>query len=585
MKSLVARESLRSWRTFGVSGIIFNAVNWDFKDEAGESLPVMRALARYFGDTDLYIAGPEGDWQSKDHSFFAGERVRKQVVLLNDLTHDIPCELEWRLVDGGGEARASGRIDAVSRAGMPTLYPLEFTVPEARQRAEFTLTVEVRDQPGRHFESESLSIEVFPAAAPARPEGQILVFDPVGRTTEMLESAGIPHQALTDASDLTRASLVVVGRESYGEAFADLARSVGLEDAVAGGLNLLIFEQTKGSPLGLRLHEQSARRVFVAQPDHALLKYLDAADFVDLRGASDLMEPYPEAPPETESQWPARFFKWGNRGTVASFVYRKPHYAPFRPILECGFDLVDSPLLEAQIGQGRIVLCQVDVTSRYGANPVSTTLVNNLLAALTEPGGTDTSPCAYLGASARDLLEPFGVTPTAFDQDRSDLIAIGREPLSDGELTSVERAAERGATVLLLPGAAVTEHFGLELSEQRLFISRPGTDPLLAGLSAGDLYLKRWETISVARPANGWECLVEPGLVATKRVGAGRLISCQLDPSALGGTRGRVKALRVWNSLLSGAGTRRDGFRRFLRPTVAGYEPNESEEMPGYINW
>ena len=57
-------------------------------------------------------------------------------------------------------------------------------------------------------------------------------------------------------------------------------------------------------------------------------------------------------------------FKWGNRGIVATYVYRKPHYSAFKPILECGFDLIQSPLLEARFGKGGVTLCQVDVTPR-----------------------------------------------------------------------------------------------------------------------------------------------------------------------------------------------------------------------------
>ena len=45
----------------------------------------MLALTRYFNDTDL--ASPDQETTGlKGSSFFSGETVRKQVVLLNDLT-------------------------------------------------------------------------------------------------------------------------------------------------------------------------------------------------------------------------------------------------------------------------------------------------------------------------------------------------------------------------------------------------------------------------------------------------------------------------------------------------------------------
>lgn len=586
VKSLFARESLRSWRTYGVSGIIFNAINWDFRDEEGNQLPVMRALARYFGDTDLYIAGPEGDWPSKDHSFYAGERIQKQIVLLNDLTHDIPCTLEWRLEDEAGKVHASGRVDATSRAGTPTFCPIEFRAPDVRDRDRFALTVEPVPRPAEHFRPETFALQVFPKQPqPVAVRGKILVYDTAGRTNRMLERVGMQARPLDGEADLSDASLVIVGRESYGDEFVALAKALNLESAVGNGLSLLVFEQTEGAPFGLRLQERSTRQVFPAAPDHEFFSGLAPEDFVSLRGESDLTEAYPEAPPETERQWPGRFFKWGNRGTVATFVYTKPHYAPFTPLLECGFDLVESPLMEARLGRGRIVFCQVDVTSRYGTDPVSTLLVHNLLSESPRTDGEATRARACLGQSAQAFLGPFGIVPGEFDPEESDLVFVGAEPLAAAQVGAVEAAAQRGAVVILLPNAASAEAFGLRLEERRLLIGGLTPDPLLAGLSAGDTYLKSWTSLSVAAPGDSWRCIVEPGLVSVKRVGQGSIVSCQLDPTALGQTRGRVKALRLWNVLLSNLRAHRQGFDRFLEPTAPLYEDNEWEEMPGYINW
>jgi beta-galactosidase len=585
VKSLFAKESLRSWRTYGVSGIIFNAINWDFKGPGGESLPVMQALARYFGDTDLYIAGPEGNWPSKDHSFYASEAVRKQIVLLNDLGRDIPCTLEWRLEAGTGAVLALHRLDAVARAGTPTFYPIEVRAPSVKERTGFRLTVNAVSQPGEHFKPEAFAFEVFPKASPIAAKGAILVYDTVGKTKDMLGKAGVTWQPLDEASDPTKAALIIVGRESYDDAFIALATKIHLEQAVAQGANLLVFEQSGGEPCGLRLEERSTRNVFVAEPGHPFLKGLGAEDFVNLRGESDLIEAYPDAPPGTEDQWPKRFYKWGNRGVVATFVYIKPHYAPFLPVLESGFDLANSPLMEARMGAGRVVLCQLDVTSRYGSDPVATTMVHNLLGELSAGGGEANRVCACVGQSAKAFLAPFGVECGDLDPRNSTLVAVGTDSLDQTQTDALRAAAERGATVLLLPGSSAAGPFGLRLREERLFIGRVEPRPLLAGLSDADLYLKAWTNIQVAAPEGGWDVIAQPGLVAEKTVGRGRVVSCQLDPGALGPSRGRVKALRFWDVLLANLGARRTGSTAFLQPTAPVYEDNEWETMPGYIDW
>ena len=582
VKSLVAQRSLRAWRTYGVSGIIFNAINWDFRDDQGEPLPVMQALARYFGDTDLNVVGPEGDWPSKDHAYFAGERIRKQVVLLNDLTRDIPVALRWTLTDRGGRVSAEGRMDVVSRAGTPTFAPLDLDAPEVTARTDYTLTVTPVDQPKQEFREQSLVIEVFPHRQTQPPSG-VLLYDPVGDTAAMLVRAGVSAAALRAESDLSRASVVIVGRQSWDQGFESLARSLDIEGAIGRGLRLVVFEQTTAVPFGLRLEETSTRDAFAVIPEHPALQGLEAADLHDLHGSSDVIDPYPDAAPETRTSWPARCFKWGNRGVLATYVYDKPHYAPFRPVLECGFDLAQSPLLEARRGKGSVTLCQVDVTERYGTDPVSTALVDNLLRAPADAAGPPTTACRFLGESARAFLLPWGVQPDPFEGGPGGPVFVGSEPLSDGQGRQLQQAAEAGATVVLLPGSAAAGDFGLVSGVERLFAGKPTGGALARGVDASDLYLKAWTNVQTAREENGWRPVVTPGLLAVRAVGAGRAVACQLDPTALGQTRARVKGLRLWNLLLANLGAERAG--AFLTASTGAYEVNEWEHIPPYMDW
>ena len=105
-----------------------------------------------------------------------------------------------------------------------------------------------------------------------------------------------------------------------------------MDQAIREGLRILVFEQTEGQPFGLSLEETSTRLTFAANPGHVALKTLQSADLRDLRGQSDLIAPYPDAPPETRSQWPARCFKWSNRGVVATYVYQE---AALQPVPTC----------------------------------------------------------------------------------------------------------------------------------------------------------------------------------------------------------------------------------------------------------
>ncbi|MBT7164292.1 MAG: hypothetical protein HN904_16040, partial [Victivallales bacterium] len=577
VKSLFAQHSLRSWRTYGVSGIIFNAINWDFKDSEDQPRPVMQALGRYFGDTDLFIAGPKGNWPSKDHAFVAGEAIRKQAVLLNDLTRDLPVVLDWRLLDSQGKPHASGMIQGVAGAGKATKLAFECDAPDVKTRTGFRLAVSAQEPQGTHFLTTTFALEVFPRAQPRVAAKGVLLFDPVGDTARILQEAGVTAQPLTKTSDLSAASLLIVGSQCYTDAFTTLSKQLNLDQAIQAGLSVLVFEQKMASPYGLELKEQSARRTFIAVPGHPFVDGLKAADLLNLRSESTLMEPYPEAAPETERKWPKRFFKMGNRGVVATYVYTKPHFAPFVPILECGFDLVDSPLLAAKIGAGQVVLCQVDITPRYGKDPVSTRLLHNLLAAM--GGRRLSSPSSVAGTdpAARAFLQQFGIKVSATATGERQLIVVGKAPLSQEQIAAVNQ----GATALLLPGSSPAS--GLQSAEQRLFIGRPTQHPLLAGISAADLYLKQWHTMPVCLPENGWQLLIKPGILAIKPMGKGQLIACTLDPAKLAGTRGRPKALRFWNLLLANLQAPRPALR--ISTEATPYERNQWETIPGYINW
>ena len=75
----------------------------------------------------------------------------------------------------------------------------------------------------------------------------------------------------------------------------------------------------------------------------------------------------------------SRAWRCGNRGNVASVLIEKPPRGDFLPILDGGFGLQYSPLMECREGQGMVLFCQVDVTGRLESDPAATCLADNLL--------------------------------------------------------------------------------------------------------------------------------------------------------------------------------------------------------------
>ena len=236
----------------------------------------MQALARYFGDTDLYIAGPGDDWPSKDHAFYAGGN-RPQASGAAQRSHPgsaVPAGLA--IEDAGGKSWL-GTIDAVARAGIPTMYPIRFVVSEVTRRSTLAAG-------GPAGEAGSISRRTrwpsrsFPAAvAPRiRPERLLFTIRARAETWGMAVARGGSVrnarrlESLPARFDLQAYRSVRGGTTGLRTGVRPLGRQVGLERAVAGGLNLLVMEQTADAVFGLRLHEQSQRQAFISSPAPSL---------------------------------------------------------------------------------------------------------------------------------------------------------------------------------------------------------------------------------------------------------------------------------------------------------------------------
>ena len=73
-------------------------------------------------------------------------------------------------------------------------------------------------------------------------------------------------------------------------------------------------------------------------------------------------------------------WRCGNRGNVASVLIEKPAKGDFLPIVDGGYSLQYSPLMEYREGKGMVLFCQMDVTGRSESDPAAETLARNLVA-------------------------------------------------------------------------------------------------------------------------------------------------------------------------------------------------------------
>jgi hypothetical protein len=286
---------------------------------------------------------------------------------------------------------------------------------------QYELTVRAKFSNGEAQE-DKMVIEVLAPPSSVKVRGRIALFDPKGETGAWLNRLGISAQLVDAEADLAGCDLLIVGKAALGvnSPAPDIHR-------VRDGLKVLVLEQTSEAlekRIGFRVEEYGLRQVFARVPDHPALEGLTAEKLANWRGEATILPSrlkYETRPRYGVTvQWcglpVTRLWRCGNRGNVASVLIEKPACGDFLPILDGGYSLQYSPLLEYREGKGVVVFCQLDVTGRTESEPAAEVLVRNLVQYLSTwtPGPKRTA--MYAGnAEGKKFLESVGVSTQLCD--------------------------------------------------------------------------------------------------------------------------------------------------------------------------
>ena len=423
-----------------------------------------QALLRYNRPLLAYLAGKPAAFTSKDHVFTPGETLEKQLIVINNSRERVTGEAAWELEGAGG---GGGRRSFILAAGQQERLALRFALPGTLAAGEATLRATVRFGTGE-TQSDALRVQIKPATGAPRVAGEVALFDPRGETGELLRRLGVRFRPVEASDGLARFEVLVVGKGALApDAPApDLSR-------VRAGLKVLVFEQTAAAleqRLGFRVAEYGLRQVFRRVPDHPLVAGIDAEYLRDWRGEATLLPASfePEMRPRhgPTVQWcglpVTRLWRGGNRGNVASVLIEKPARGDFLPILDGGYSLQYSPLLEYREGRGVVVFCQLDVTGRTESDPVAESFVANLLNTVSRWKPAPVRRAVYAGeAAGRAHLEAAGVV---IEAERAGAPAVGTV-LVLGPGAAREGTVGRAEIAAVLAGGGRVVALGLESEE------------------------------------------------------------------------------------------------------------------------
>ncbi len=366
-------ENSRAFRTWGLS---VNA------PEGYEGPLSTAALVRNNGPLLAYIGGEPAAFTTKDHSFLPGETFQKQLIIINNCRRTVTADCQWSLAL---PSPVAGSKTITLPTGEQERIALTFELPAALAAGQYTLTATVKFSNGEAQE-DSFAIDVLPTPQPAQAAGRVALFDPKGDTAKLLEGIGIRCQTVDAGADLAAYDTLIVGKAALtltGPA-PDIRRT-------ADGLKVVIFEQTADvleKRFGFRTTEYGLRQVFRRVPDHPLLTGIADEHLRNWRGDSTILPPRLKYELSQQFgsptvQWcgipVTRLWRCGNRGNVASALIEKPACGDFLPILDGGYALQYTSLMEYREGKGMVLFCQTDVSGRTESDPAAQALARNII--------------------------------------------------------------------------------------------------------------------------------------------------------------------------------------------------------------
>jgi hypothetical protein len=449
--------------------------NWQFVTdlEASDWIPSApaRALLRNNMPLLAYLGGKGSAVTSKDHNYLPGETVEKQLIVINNSREPVQCNYSWSLqLDRTGSG--GGGREFTLATGEQKRVPLRFNLPPTVTPGAYRIEAKVRFSTGEE-QTDSFTINVLPAPAGVSKTTKIALFDPKGETAKLLNGMKVAFQTVNAKADLAGYDLLIIGKQALTPdgPGPNVMR-------VRDGLKVIVFEQSAKvleQRFGFRIAEYGLRELFPRVPDHPILSGLSVEHLHDWRGEATLL------PPRLEYTLRPRYgptVKWcdidvprvwrcGCRGNVASVQIEKPARGDFLSILDGGYALQYSPLLEYREGKGLVLLCQMDVTGRSEGDPAADALARNILRYASTWKPRESRKVIYAGEpDGKKHLQAAGFTVEDYSKDAlvPDSVLIvgpdGGKKLA-GDASAVAAWLKMGGRVLAI---------GLDESEVRAFL-------------------------------------------------------------------------------------------------------------------
>lgn len=508
----------------------------------------------------LYITltGEKNDIFTQDHNFYGGETVGKQIAIVNDTESTVTAGgTVTLLVDGKKTGQFPFRRQ-VAQGGIDFI-PFQFKLPEVNSKTKAALVLEAE---GR---KEQFALTIFPKpdrSSLRKAAENVKIGIAAGKNGSIAGKAGLRGKHVTLSKGIPEGLDVLIVERG---ALTRSADAEGLAGFLRNGGRVLIFEQDDSSLYSHRANEQRLEHAFIADAKHPAVKGLADEDLSFWRGRAETVvnEKRPSDAFRHSQSVALETPHLTNRNLVAGYALENPSYGSIRPIVTGGYDRNWAVVLEARSGNGRILFCQADVSSRYGKDPAATLLADNLLEAVLLPSSEQRLPgVRYTGnETGRKLLARLGIRIVK----DSPVCVAGPGKINKTELEKSHTVVRLPGSEFLPEGTAVRKqyltkktfpHFWNDNFYQFQLLKGilPGTDfpenagMTFRGLSGSDFYLfenPQTETFDF-KPEKG-DARSPHGSMAELVRNGRRYILCSASPDSVRHGDELRKIYRIWS--------------------------------------
>jgi len=342
---------IQAYRERNVSAIapwsIFDDASIPLRDELDLNLPdnlLYDTVKRTFEPIRFFI-------KNYDKTFFSKQKVRRDIVVHNDVAQDSNLTFVWRF--NGSQDQRTDNLNP----GQKKNFSFTIQMPEVSQKTLIDLEMKLYKDSEMIF-SETKTYSVFPKEKVNISEYKIGLYDPLLANYTMLKNSNIKYEFVDSLEDVASdLDILIIGAYSLNQETSIDINALNL--LVENGLNVLVLEQQYlPQGFGLELDDAPATMSFKRATDSTIFNGLSDEDLKFWRGDNYII----------------------NKNII------NPMFGNLKVIVDSGNinGLVYSPILEIPKNQGKYIFSQLVVGQKYYVEPVARKLFQNLVSSSLE---------------------------------------------------------------------------------------------------------------------------------------------------------------------------------------------------------